>query len=109
MARVQTHAEWEEEMAGKILRLIRHELYLDLRFLEPALSAFAYRREEGLPALATDGATLFFSPEPLLRIFKGNAFFLGRASLRIPPPLADGEQGSKALGLSLRYCRRAGD
>ncbi len=81
MARVQTHAEWEEEMAGKILRLIRHELYLDLRFLEPALSAFAYRREEGLPALATDGATLFFSPEPLLRIFKGNAFFLGRAYL----------------------------
>ena len=36
---VQTQGEWEEEMSGKILSFLQNELYLDLRFLKPALSA----------------------------------------------------------------------
>ena len=43
MARIQTQSEWETEMAEKIFTFIRHELYLDLRFLEPALLALTLR------------------------------------------------------------------
>ena len=72
MAHKQTQTEWEEEMSKKILTFVRHELYLDLRFMEPALSAFAYRRADGLLTLASNGVCLFFSEEPTLRIFEKN-------------------------------------
>lgn len=81
MAHKQTQTEWEEEMSKKILTFVRHELYLDLRFMEPALSAFAYRRADGLLTLASNGVCLFFSVEPTLRIFEKNSRFLNRAYL----------------------------
>lgn len=81
MAHIQTQSEWEAEMAGKILRFIRHELYLDLRFLEPALSALVYKKTDGLSAMATDGRYLFASPEWMIRVFEQNTQFLDRAYL----------------------------
>lgn len=81
MPHIQTQAEWEEEMSKKILSFIRHELYLDLRYLKPALSALAFCGTEGLLTFATDGARLYYSTEPLLRIFQKNAAFLDRAYL----------------------------
>ncbi len=81
MAHKQTQTEWEEEMSKKILTFVRHELYLDLRFMEPALSAFAYRRADGLLTLASNGVCLFFSEEPTLRIFEKNSRFLNRVYL----------------------------
>lgn len=83
MSHVQTQSEWEEEMSEKILKLIRHELYLDLRYMEPALSALSYRRAEGLLTFATDGISLRYSAEPLLRVFQTNAAFLDRAYLHV--------------------------
>ena len=32
-----TQTEWEQYMAEKILRLIRHELYMDFRYMDGAL------------------------------------------------------------------------
>ncbi len=81
MGHIQTQTEWEEEMSGKILTFVHHELYLELRYLAPALSALSYRRYEGLFTFATDGVYLYYAPEPLLRIFKKNAGFLDRAYL----------------------------
>ncbi len=81
MAHIQSQSEWEEEMAGKILQFVRHELYLDLRFLEPALLALTYRRTDGLLTFATDGRYLYVSPEWMIRVFCQNTLFLDRAYL----------------------------
>ena len=75
MAHIQSQSEWEEEMAGKILQFVRHELYLDLRFLEPALLALTYRRTDGLLTFATDGRYLYVSPEWKIRVFCQNTLF----------------------------------
>lgn len=78
---VQTQTEWEEEMSLKILNFVRNEIYLDLRFLDVALSALLPKAEEGLSSVATDGTYLYFSSEQVLRVFKQNSAFLDRAFL----------------------------
>lgn len=81
MPHIQTQTEWEEEMSIKILHFIRNEVYLDLRFMEQALFALEYRRIDGMTAFATDGTYLYYSIEPVLRLFKSNALFLDRGYL----------------------------
>lgn len=81
MAHIQTQTEWEEEMSLKILAFIRNEIYMDLRFLDVALSALVPKADPALKAFATDGAFLYFSTEQLLRVFKDNAGYLDRAYL----------------------------
>ena len=77
MPHKQTQAEWETEMSEKILGYIRHTLYLDLRYLEPALSVLAYEKKDGLLTFATDGIRLYYASEPLLRVFQTNDRFFG--------------------------------
>lgn len=81
MVHIQTQTEWEEEMSLKILSFIRNEIYMDLRFLDIALSALIPKADPALKAFATDGAYLYFSTEQLLRVFKENAGYLDRAYL----------------------------
>lgn len=81
MAHIQTQTEWEEEMSLKILSFIRNEIYMDLRFLDIALSALTPKADSALKAFATDGTYLYFSTEQLLRVFKVNAGYLDRAYL----------------------------
>ena len=38
MAHIQTESEWQEEMSAKIMEFVRHELYMELRYLKLALS-----------------------------------------------------------------------
>lgn len=71
----------EEDTAEKILTFLRHELYMDLRYMEPALSALSYRNMEGLLTFATDGVYLYYAMEPLFRVFRKNTAFLERAYL----------------------------
>lgn len=78
---VQTQTEWEEEMSGKILRYTHDELYMELRFLGIALSALEPKMDKRLTTLATDGITLYFSTEQLLRVFQKNAAYLNRLYL----------------------------
>lgn len=81
MPHIQTQTEWEEEMSLKILSFVRNEIYMDLRFLDIALSALSPKADPALKAFATDGAYLYFSTEQLLRVFKTNAPYLDRAYL----------------------------
>lgn len=81
MMHIQTQTEWEAEMAVKVLEFVRNEIYLDLRFLDIALSALSPKAEEGLNSFATDGNFLYFSSEQVLRVFRKNAPFLDRAYL----------------------------
>ena len=37
MAHIQTESEWQEEMSSKIMEFVRHELYMEMRYLKLAL------------------------------------------------------------------------
>lgn len=77
----QTQSEWEEEMSEKILSFLQNEIYLDLRFLKPALSALTPKPDENLQTFGTDGICLYYSAEQVIRVFKSNSRFLDRAYL----------------------------
>lgn len=81
MERGKTRLEWQEEMSVEVLSLIRSELYLDLRFMDVALSALVWKADETIRTFGTDGEFLFYSPEQLLRVFPENPRFLDRAYL----------------------------
>ena len=78
---IKTQSEWEEEMARKILDVVRSELYLSLRYMDAALSKMPWAADEQIHTFATDGETLFFSTEQLLRVWKQNPVFCNRAYL----------------------------
>lgn len=77
----QTQSEWEEEMSEKILSFLQNEIYLDLRFLKPALSALMPKADSSLQTFGTDGRYLHYSTEQVIRVFKNNGRFLNRAYL----------------------------
>ncbi len=81
MAHIMTQEEWEVQMSEKILAYVRNELYLELRFMDIALSALVPKADSSLHTFATDGTMLYFSAEQVLRVFKNNAMFLDRAYL----------------------------
>ena len=76
-----TQTEWENEMCIKILELIQNELYVDFRYLDVAISTLTLTPNETLRSTATDGISLFFPPEQILRVFRSNPLFLNRAVL----------------------------
>ena len=76
-----TQTEWENEMCIKILELIQNELYVDLRYLDVAVSALTLTPNDSLRSTATDGISFFFPPEQILRVFRSNPLFLNRAVL----------------------------
>lgn len=77
----QRQREWEEEMSVKILNLVKNELYLELRFMDVALSSLEWKNTEGLTAFATDGDKLYYSAHYMIKVFKKNPQFLTRAYL----------------------------
>ena len=53
MAHIQTESEWQEEMSAKIVEFVRHELYMELRYLKLALSQLQLKSDPDLRAFAT--------------------------------------------------------
>lgn len=76
-----SQTEWEQGICQKILALIRSELFLDLRYLDMALSALVFQPRDSIRTLATDGTCLYYSREQLLRLYPKNPLFLNRAYL----------------------------
>lgn len=81
MAHQLTQREWEEDMCTRIFSLLHHELYLDFRYLDMALSALTFLPREELRTIATDGTALYYPPEQIIRVFRKNPLFLDRAYL----------------------------
>lgn len=77
----QTQWEWQQEMADEIFSLIRSELYLELRFMDVALSALSWKPAEGIDTFGTDGEVLYYSMERLLQVYPVNSSFLNRLYL----------------------------
>lgn len=48
MAHIQTESEWQEEMSAKIVEFVRHELYMELRYLKLALSQLQLQSDPDL-------------------------------------------------------------
>ncbi|MDE7432181.1 MAG: metallopeptidase [Lachnospiraceae bacterium] len=81
MPHIMTQREWEEEVSEKILQFVRNEIYMDLRYLDNALSALKWSCNESMLGFATDGENLYYSGEWLIRVFQSNSGFLNRAYL----------------------------
>lgn len=81
MGEAQTVQEWQEGMAEEILSLIHSELYLELRFMDVALSALSWQPEESIETFGTDGAKMYYSVDRLLQVYPRNPRFLDRLYL----------------------------
>lgn len=81
MARLTTQSQWEEMMCGRIFQLVHDELYFDYRYLDVALSSFSLCKQEDLKTIGTDGISIYYPMEMILRIYKKNPVFLNRAYL----------------------------
>ena len=58
------------EIGVRVLENARTELYLNVRFLDVALSSLKYVPETGIHPAGTDGGNLFFCPEELIGLFQ---------------------------------------
>lgn len=78
MNALQKEQEKELELAQigmDILGNARNELYMNMRFLDVALSSLRFVPEKGEVVLATDGKLLYFSPEQLVTRYRwGRAY-----------------------------------
>lgn len=81
MNRIETQAQWDEKMSQKLLQYIRNQLYMELRFLDMALSVLIWQKDDSIQTFATNGKYLYYSPEQLIRLFEKNTKFLERAYL----------------------------
>lgn len=79
--RAETHEQWQARMASEALSITRSDLYLQLRFLDSALSALAESPDPTCRQMATDGIHLYFEPSHILDIFRQNSRFLCRLLL----------------------------
>lgn len=81
MKGIETQTQWDEKMSQKLLQYIRNRLYMELRFLDVALSALTWQKDDNIQTLATNGKYLYYSTEQLMRVFQKNTKFLERAYL----------------------------
>lgn len=81
MAHKVTQSEWEDEVSQKILRFVKDELYLDMRFMDMALSDLICMANENVDTFATDGSYLYYYSGQVIRAFKVNSRFLNRLYL----------------------------
>lgn len=58
------------EIGRDILRGARNELYLNMRFLDVALSALAFVPDQQIRGTGTDGSRLYFHPDALTTLFR---------------------------------------
>ncbi len=79
--RAETHEQWQARMAAEALAITRSDLYLQLRFLDSALSALEQVPDPTCRHMATDGLHLYFEPQALLDLFRKNPRYLCRLML----------------------------
>lgn len=72
-----------EELCGQILVNSRNELYLQMRFLDVALSSLEFCADASIRTVATDGFSLYYHPEDLIRLYKMKRQLVNRAYLHM--------------------------
>ena len=81
---------WEQEKAEAltgictdIWRNARNELYLNLRFLDVALSSLLFAPDFQMEGVGTDGFVLRYSPQYLSRLYRKGRVYVNRAYLHM--------------------------
>lgn len=72
-----------EILGKKIWNASRDELYLGMRFLDVALSSFAYQMDTRVTPFGTDGAVLYFHPQQLGGLYRQNRILVNRSYLHM--------------------------
>lgn len=71
------------EVCVRILAASRSELYLHMRFLDVALSAFSYVQNPEMEALGTDGVGFYYNPAYLGGLYREGRVWVNRAYLHM--------------------------
>ena len=66
----QQRALKAEAICEDILKSARNQLYLNMRFLDCALSALLFQGNMGISPVGTDGTVLYYHPEKLMELFR---------------------------------------
>lgn len=72
-----------EAIGCQILRASRDELYLDMRFMDVALSSFAYCMAGEVSPFGTDGNIIYFHPSQLGGLYRENRILVNRGYLHM--------------------------
>lgn len=78
---LQRKEEEKLEIGQDILKNARNELYVSMRFLDSALSSLRPEPFAGAGTLGTDGESLFFAPEWVIRAFMSRKILVNRLYL----------------------------
>jgi len=70
-------------LCTRILVNARNELYLNMHFLDVALSSLMFEANPDCGGLATDGFTLYYHPDYLCSLYKGGRVRVNRAYLHV--------------------------
>ena len=76
------------EVAGDILRNARNELYLNMRFLDVALSSLAYLPDQQIRMTGTNGSILYYQPDALVALFRKGRACVNRQYLHSIVPVS---------------------
>ena len=69
------------QIGMEILRVARNELYLNMRFLDVALSSLRFVPDGQIRRLGTDGNNLYFQPDGVVALFRKGRPVINRAYL----------------------------
>lgn len=72
-----------QKIGDRILTDSRTDLYLQMRFLDLALSALSYEMRPGIRFMGTDGVHLFYDPDQLFYYYKRNRVLVNREFLHL--------------------------
>ena len=93
----------------EILADARNELYMNMRFLDVALSSLTFQADPGCAGVGTDGYGIFYRPEYLMGLYRRGAglceprLSAHGAPLPVLPPGYQGKAGGGLLEPGLRH------
>lgn len=70
-------------LGRKILLASRNELYLSMRYMDLAFSAFQYEQNNGNGYVGTDGETIYYHPLFLMDLYEKDRFLVNRLYLHM--------------------------
>lgn len=73
----------EVSLCVRIFVQARNELYLNMRFLDAALSGFRFEAERGLGGLRTDGFVIYYEPDWAAELYRRGRAAVNRAYLHM--------------------------
>ena len=72
-----------DRIGREILGICRDELYFSMRFMDVALSSFAYQMDAGVSPFGTDGYRMYFHPQELGGLYRENRILVNRGYLHM--------------------------